>query len=103
MNEEARIYLLKILKFNGDIEPLYELNYSYSQIVDLINDEIKNGNAQYVNGILGITKQGDLLINSLTENIKNNIIEPEIQSKISVIEKNFIFLPSQEELTFMIL
>lgn len=102
MDNQIKIYLLKILKFNGDIDPLYKLNYTYSQIVNLINNEIKEGNAEYKDGVLGITKKGDDLLESLSEISEYNIIEPEIQSKISKIEKNFIFLPSQDELTFMI-
>lgn len=102
MDKQVRIYLLKILKFNGDIEPLYELNYTYSQIVDLINNEINIGNAEYINGVLGITKQGDEFLDSLLDKTDRNNIEPEIQSKVDKIDKNFIFLPSQDELTFMI-
>ncbi len=102
MDNSTKLYLLKILKFNGDIEPLYELNYTYTQIVDLINQEIKEGNAKHENGVLCITQQGDDLIKTLSKENENNLIEPEIQSKITKIEKNFIFLPSQDELTFMI-
>lgn len=103
MNESTQLLLLKIIKFSGDISPLIQLGYEYSQIVNLINTEIDNGNAYYDNGTLTLTINGNELINRLSKNRKqgsDSWIEPEIQSKTTKFEKDFIYLPNMKELSF---
>lgn len=104
MDNNVKILLLKIIKFNGDISPLLKLGYEYSQIVKSINDEISEGNAERKNGMLCITEKGNSLIEQIS--IKQNRedsskwIEPEIQSRVPKIPIDSIFLPNQRELTF---
>ena len=62
-------------------------------------DELKKAfKTAYLRGNIESQKS----LKSLLDNTDHNNIEPEIQSKISKIDKNFIFLPSQDELTFII-
>lgn len=104
MDDSIKILLLKIIKFNGDISPLLKLGYEYSQIVKAINDELSQGNAERKNGLLGITPLGNDLIEELSKKLKgtnaNKWIEPEIESRIEKIPIDYVFLPSQDELTF---
>lgn len=104
MENNVQILLLKIIKFNGDITPLIKMGYEYSQVAQLLKQEIKAGNAVSLNGKLTITKKGNSLINSMNIDLKRENseiwIEPEHQSKISPISINDIFLPNQDELSF---
>lgn len=100
----VRLFLLKILDNNGNIEPLSELGYEYSQIVGFIKQEINEKNSEYKNGELILTEKGkDLLLKLEKEKKKkgsNAWIEPEIQSKTSILDKNDVFLPNQNDLWF---
>lgn len=102
MEDSVKILLLKIIKFNGDLAPLVKLGYEYSQITSLISAEIVEANAEYRSGILVITEKGNSLIEQISKNRKNGSqwIEPEIESRIPRIQKNFIFLPNQNDLNF---
>ena len=102
--KNVRLFLLKILDNNGNIEPLSEIGYEYSQIVTLIKQEITENNAEYKNGELKLTVKGkDLLSKMETDKNKKGSgtwIEPEIQSKISILEKDDVYLPNQNDLWF---
>lgn len=103
--EPIRLFLLKIIATNGNIEPLNELGYEYSQIVDFIKFEMSENNAEHIKGKLSLTDKGMALLKALEKSGKrrsgpNSWIEPEIQSKISKLEKNDIFLPNQNDLWF---
>lgn len=102
--KQIRLFLLKIIDHNGNIEPLSELGYEYSQIVVFIKQEIDENNAEYKNGKLILTEKGKELLMMLekSKNKKgsNSWIEPEIQSKTSILNKNDVFLPNQNDLLF---
>ena len=104
MDSNVRILLLKIIKFNGDVAPLIKLGYEYSQIIKAINDEISDGNAEQKNGLLGLTEKGNALIEEISRKQgrlhSDKWIEPEIESRVAKIPIDFLFLPSQNELTF---
>lgn len=103
MNESIQLLLLKIIKFSGDVSPLIKLGYEYSQIASLIQIEIENGNAIHENGHLLLTQDGNKLIEVLSNKRKpgsDTWIEPEIQSRTTKFEKDFIFLPNKKELSF---
>jgi hypothetical protein len=98
--EQIRLYLLKVIYNNGNIEPLRLMGYEYTQIIMFINFELEENNAEYINGKLILTKKGNEFLAELENNKKGpgRWIEPEIQSRIAKIEKNDIFLPSQNDL-----
>lgn len=103
IDQNIKLLLLKIIKFNGDITPLLKLEYDYAQIAKLIQKEIEDKNAEYINSSLFLTDKGNLLINSLEKNRKpgsSSWIEPEVASKISAVGKDFIYLPNKKELSF---
>jgi hypothetical protein len=103
MEQNVKLLLLKIIKFNGDISPLLKLEYDYSQVAKLIRQEIADGNAEYQKGNLFLTKKGNSTIEQL-ETVRKpgsgQWIEPEIESKITPIAKDFIYLPNKKELSF---
>jgi hypothetical protein len=103
MDANIKLLLLKIIKFNGDISPLLKLQYDYSQVARLIQQEISDGNAEYQKGNLFLTAKGNLIIEEFEKARKGGgeqWIEPEIASKIMPIAKDFIYLPSKKELSF---
>jgi hypothetical protein len=102
--EHIKSFLLKIINKNGNIEPLKELGYEYSQIVTFIKNEISDRNAEYKNGELKLTPKGIEILKNL-ENKTNKKgsskwIEPELQSRISKLDKNDVFLPNKDDLWF---
>jgi hypothetical protein len=102
MEDNIKVLLLKIIKFNGDVDPLLKIGYEYSQITKFIKDEIDAANAEYRNGTLTITEKGNFLIEQIVKKRKDSSkwIEPEVESKIDAISKDFIFLPNQNDLDF---
>jgi hypothetical protein len=102
ISDSVRLLLLKIIHYNGNIEPLNEMGYEFSQIVDFIEREISLKNAAYENGKLKLTEKGLSVLESRNNKRKKDgsskWIEPEIQSKISPLDKNDIFLPNQNDL-----
>jgi hypothetical protein len=103
MEQNVKLLLLKIIKFNGDISPLLKLEYDYAQVAKLIQQEIVEGNAEHVKGNLFLTKKGNAVIEQLETVRKpgsDQWIEPEIESRITPIAKDFIYLPNKKELSF---
>ncbi|MFC3561194.1 hypothetical protein [Pedobacter jamesrossensis] len=99
----TKLLLLKIIKFNGDVTPLLNLDYDYVQISGLIQKEIEDKNAEYNKGNLFLTEKGNLLIQKLEKDRdpgSSSWIEPELASKITPIEKDFVYLPNRKELSF---
>lgn len=104
MENNVRILLLKIIKFNGEISPLLKMGYSYSQVVDAIKSEVEKKTIERKNGILGLTDFGNKTLDTLIKETKSDRlsewIEPELSSKIPKIPIDFVFLPNQNELSF---
>ena len=104
MNEKKIYTLLSIVKNNGDIKRLTRLGLNFANIAELTKDAIKNNFLIYKDGVVQLTEFGnDKIINleaKFKQINKDLWIEPENESKIPVLEKNFIFLPNQNELHF---
>lgn len=100
--DDAKYLLLVILENDGNIESLRELGYDYSQITDLIKNEIVTNNITFNNGKIEITEQGLKLKNLLAKKLNYTNLEMLITPKISdIIEEpvdNQIFIPSENEL-----
>jgi predicted methyltransferase len=104
MQQEIKLLLFKILKNNGNIAELTEYGYQYSQIFSLIKELITDGFVKKETNQILLTSKGLEEIEKLNQNLgrkgTNQWIEPENKSKISKIEKDFVFLPNQNELHF---
>jgi hypothetical protein len=104
MQLEVKLLLLKIVKYNGDVTPLVKLGYEYAQVMDFLN-ELLNEKLLIKEGYqLNITSAGLSTIEDLNKEFKrkdaSNWIEPDLASRISKIDKNEIFLPDPNELSF---
>jgi len=101
----SKLLLLKIIKFNGNIEPLEKLGFEYVQIAEMIKEEISSKNAAIINGELTLTNKGELLIQSLNKNFSRQNseewIEPEYHNRVAKLDENDVYLPDQNELWFL--
>jgi antibiotic biosynthesis monooxygenase (ABM) superfamily enzyme len=104
LTENLRGFLLKIINKNGNIEPFKEMGYEYYQIVQFINLEVQNQNAEHVNGKLVLTEQGKSFLKEIERKKKRSgssqWIEPEYHSKIPKLNINDVYLPNQNDLWF---
>jgi hypothetical protein len=104
MQEEVKLILLKLVKSNGNLQPVIEMGFEYSQIINFLNllatEELL---IKEKNKIL-ITEKGIYEIDRLNKKFNRfnsaQWIEPENESKIKKIEKDFIYLPNRNELSF---
>lgn len=104
MNEKNIYTLLSIVKNNGDVKRLTRLGLDFSNIAELTKIAIKNNFLDYKDGVILLTETGNEEIIKLEGKFKQTNkdlwIEAENESKIAVIDKDFIFLPNQNELHF---
>lgn len=103
--DEKQIYtLLCIVKDNGDIKRLTRIGLSFKAIAELSKSAIENELLKYENENISITEKGVTLITSLEKKFKqtdkNSWIDPKYDSRVATIDKNFVFLPKQDELHF---
>jgi hypothetical protein len=103
--EEKELYLLlNVIKNNGDIKRLVREGINYKEIAELTNEAISRKLVTYIDNQILLSDLG----NSRFEEIKNNYkktnkdewIEKDKKNQIPGIEKNTIFVPRQNELTF---
>lgn len=96
--------LLNIIKKNGNVKRLIHENLDFKQIADLTNSALIENLISFDEETLVLTKSGEDLFNELDtkykETNKDKWIKKEIKSKIIKFEKDFIYLPSQNDLDF---
>ncbi len=104
MNDSNLYILLSVIKNNGDIRRLKREGMEYIEIAELTNQIISGKLAIYTEETITLTAEGESKLIELEKTIKRtkkiNWIEKEMKSKISQLDKNFIFLPNQNELEF---
>ena len=104
MNQTHLYILLAVIKNNGDIRQLKNEGLDYLEIADLTNQLILKEYVEYIEDEIKLTEKGiekfEELKVSLKKTNKNNWIKKDLKSKIPKLEKNFIFLPNQNELDF---
>ena len=103
-SERHIYYLLKVIKNNSSIRQLIREGLSFSKIGKLISksldlEYIINSDNKISLSELGLTKLEELHIKYKKIN-KNEWITEDVKNKIPRIDKNFIFLPRQDELDF---
>jgi hypothetical protein len=103
--KEKHIYmLLKIIKQNGDINNLIREGLSFSKIADLTNEIIVAGlviqsEERIELSPKGLERMRELEVTYKKTN-KEEWIEKDIKSMIPKLDKDFIYLPDQNKLTF---
>ena len=104
MKEKEIYLLLNAIKKNTDIKRLVREGLSYSDIARLTKDAITNKLVDYQNEKIQLSIKGNELYEQIKYNYKrtnkNEWIEKDLKSQIPRIDKNTIFVPRQNELTF---
>jgi hypothetical protein len=105
MNEKYLYTLLIIVKKNGDALRLIREGLTYLEIADLTNTALDEGYIEFgKEDELITTAKGDIKILELESQFKKTNkrewISPENKSKIPKLDKDFIFLPHQNEIHF---
>lgn len=106
MNEKEIYLLLNAIKKNTDIKRLVREGLSYTNVAKLTKEAILNEFVKYENDKISLSEKGEQYYEQIKDNYKrknkNEWIEEDLKSKLKKIDKNFIFLPKQNELTFRI-
>jgi len=104
MQEEVKLILLKLVKSNGNLQPLIEMGYEYAQVINFINFLTEEELLKKEKNKISITDKGLKEIQRLNKkyNRLNSAqwIEPKIESRITPIDKDFVYLPNRNELSF---
>lgn len=104
MNEKETYLLLNAIKKNTDIKRLVREGLSYSAIARLTKDAITNELVNYKDEEIKLSKKGEELYEQIKDNYKRTNkeewIEKDSKNQIPRIDKNTIFVPRQDELTF---
>jgi hypothetical protein len=100
ISPEHRLLLLKLIRFDGNVQPLIDLNYDFTEVVSAIKKEVSFDNAKYEKGILKITQKGEMEIQRLEKQMGREFpwIEPEIKSRIEPLKKNEIYIPLRQSM-----
>ncbi|UBM61322.1 hypothetical protein LA303_07780 [Candidatus Sulfidibacterium hydrothermale] len=104
MKEKEIYLLLNAIKKNTDIKRLVREGLSYTKIVELTKEVISNGFVTYDNDVITLSEKGELFYDKVKDSFKRinkeEWIEKDLKNKIPKLDKNVIFLPRQNELTF---
>lgn len=104
MTKKKLVLLLHIINSNGNIKRLLHEGLTFRDIAELTNSAIDNGYLIYRDQNVALTLEGiDFLTAEqqiLKKVDKDQWIKKELSSEIQKLDKNVIFLPRQNELTF---
>ena len=104
MNDKHLYILLSVIKNNGDIKRLKREGISYQEIAQLTQKSIETNLIIYTDDLIELSEFGLNKLKELEklykEKNKELWIENEKESIIPKLEKDFIFLPNQNELLF---
>jgi len=104
MNEKHLYTLLSVVKNNGDVKRLIREGLDYKDISEITSYAIEKNFIIYKNDTVTLSEMGVKLFIDLDKKLKitdkNKWIEKEKESRIVKMDKNFIFLPNQNELHF---
>ncbi len=107
MKENKLTILLHIIKNNGNINKLIREGVSFKEITLLTNEAIEKEYITYENEKIFVTVKGSEFLTETSEIIKKTNkeewIDKDFKSQVVQIDKNSIFLPKQNELTFRVL
>lgn len=104
MNTENRYTLLDIIFRNGSVSRLTNNGISFDQISEFLNILIDEKLIQYHDEKISLSEKGLEELKKLEIIYKNTKkeewIKPDEKSRIAKLEKNFIFVPKQNNLSF---
>lgn len=105
--EEQRIHieLLNIVNNRSDLKKLRHFGLTYRQIAALIESNVLSGNLSSEGDLLSITELGKNVLesrqNELKETDKSKWIDLDYKSKVKQIDKDDVFLPRKDDLSFL--
>lgn len=103
---EIQLLLLTIIEKNGNIDDLYSIGYEYFQILELVKNEEKEGNAMVTDNGIMITEQGkikkkELMLKMNKSQEGRNLIMPQLSKRVEVkISKWDVFVPDENDIPF---
>lgn len=104
MKKQQLYILLNVIYNNSSVKNLTRQGMTFEQIAKQTNSAIKSDYISYTKERLVLTEKGIELLKELEikykKTNKNEWIEEDLKSKIPKLEKNVLFLPNQNELTF---
>ncbi len=104
MDEHKLYILLNLIERNGDVKQLIREGMSYEEIAVFTKIAIGKGYVSYKEDDVLISEDGHIKLQILAKKFKKTDkkkwIDKEEQSKIPKLEKDFIFLPNQDNLQF---
>ena len=104
MKDKHLYRLLEIVNRKGDVRSLIAEGITFKEIGDLTALALKQEYFQFSNEAINITEKGLQKLKIDSENFKRTNKEewilPDLKSKIKKIDKNDIFLPHQNDLSF---
>ena len=96
--------MLDIVQKNGDVRKVINEGADFEMIGNLTTYALAEGFLEFENNRLIVTQKGitkiELEKKEYKKTNKEEWIKPDLKNKVSKIDKNDIFLPSQDELTF---
>ncbi len=103
--DEHKLYdLLNVIFRNSSVRSLVRQGVSYKEIAELTNAALTSGLLIYSNDKIILSEEGLHQIKVLEKHYKrtnkDEWILPDLKSRVAKIDKNDIFLPRQDELTF---
>lgn len=104
MKDKFLYRLLEIVNKNSDVRQLIREGIDYKMIGDLTTKALEEKYLIYQNDLIRITEKGIDKINTDAKKFKRinkeEWITPDKKSQIKKIDKNDIFLPNKDELSF---
>lgn len=104
MDEKELYLLLNLIKNNGDIKRLVREGISYQKIIELTNEAISKELVTYINDKIELSEKGNSKFGEIQHNYKkinkDEWIEKDKKNQIAKLDKNVIFVPRQDELSF---
>ncbi len=104
MTLENKYILLDIIKKNGSVNRLTNNGLTYDDIAKLISILANENLIEYINEKIILSQSGLSELAKLEiifkEKNKEEWIKLDLKNKIAKLEKSFIFVPKQNELTF---
>ncbi len=104
MSMKNKILLLHLIKSKGNIKQLTREGLTYKNISELLDILVREELIIYDELKIKLTESGNKYLNDgrilIKKQQKNLWIEGENKSKIPKLEKDFIFLPNQNEIHF---
>lgn len=104
MKDKSLYRLLEVVRNNSDVRQLIIEGLNYKTIGDLTTAALEGEYLLYENGQIKITEKGLDKINQDAKKFKrinkDEWIKPDFKNQIRKIDKNDIFLPNKDELSF---